>query len=89
MGPNHFAIAAPPMPPTEEQLRLASSIDARIQTLARQGVTEPFAIVGAMADEMPSFKVSPPRTACSDVASAMASIGAEDLRWRSHAQPNA
>lgn len=44
------------MPPTEEQIRLASSIDAQIQTLARHGVTEPLAIVGAMADAMPSFK---------------------------------
>ncbi len=43
-------------PPTEEQIRLASSIDARMQTLARRGVNEPLAIVGAMADAMPSFK---------------------------------
>jgi hypothetical protein len=44
------------MPPTEEQIRLASSIDAQIQTLTRQGVTEPLAVVGAMADAMPSFR---------------------------------
>jgi hypothetical protein len=44
------------MPPTEEQVRLASSIDAQMQTLAHRGVTEPLAIVGAMADAMPNFK---------------------------------
>jgi hypothetical protein len=44
------------MPPTEEQVRFASSIDAQMQTLTRRGVTEPLAIVGAMADAMPNFK---------------------------------
>jgi hypothetical protein len=45
------------MLPTEEQIRLASSIDARMQTLARRGVSDPLAILGAMADVMmPSFR---------------------------------
>jgi hypothetical protein len=44
------------MPPTEEQVRLASSIDSQMQALARRGVTEPHAIVGEMADAMPNFK---------------------------------
>lgn len=44
------------MPPTEEQIRLASSIDARMESLVLQGITEPLAIVGAMANAMPGFK---------------------------------